>query len=95
MHSVQRQAKNCFIQGSAADTTKLAMIYVHEEILKRGLDAKLLFVVHDELVIDSLEEHAEEVKELLEKCMVQAFEFYFKEVPMIVDGFISDAWYKD
>jgi DNA polymerase I-like protein with 3'-5' exonuclease and polymerase domains len=94
MHSVQRQAKNCFIQGSAADVTKMAMIYVYDELLERGLDAKILMVIHDELVLEVEESIAEEVKILLEDCMIRGFTFYFKDVPMVVDAVVSDAWYK-
>ena len=93
--SVRRQAANTYIQGSAADVTKLAMKLTYDELNKKGLDANLVLIVHDEIVLDVEESIAKEVAELLEKCMVLGFSSYFKTIPMMVDAVIKNFWSKD
>ncbi|MFA6357604.1 MAG: DNA polymerase I [Candidatus Omnitrophota bacterium] len=48
----QRQAVNTPIQGTASDLIKLAMINISEQIKSRGLSAKMILQIHDELVFD-------------------------------------------
>ncbi len=50
--NAERQAINMPIQGSAADMIKRAMIAVHRELAARGMGARLLLQVHDELVLE-------------------------------------------
>ena len=94
MGSIRRESGNHFIQGSAAEVTKQALIYLVENIQKYKLDAKIVLVVHDEIVVECKEEQAEECKKILEQSMLDGFYFFFKKVPMIVDGYISDYWIK-
>jgi len=48
----QRQAVNTPIQGTASDLIKLAMIKIGAQIKDRGLKAKMILQIHDELVFD-------------------------------------------
>jgi DNA polymerase-1 len=48
----QRQAVNTPIQGSASDLIKLAMIKIAPQIKSKGLKAKMILQIHDELVFD-------------------------------------------
>ncbi len=48
----ERQAINTPVQGSAADLMKLAIINIHEEILKKKLKSRMIITVHDELVFN-------------------------------------------
>ncbi|MCX5697682.1 MAG: DNA polymerase I [Candidatus Omnitrophica bacterium] len=48
----QRQAVNTPIQGSASDLIKLAMVNIHQDILKQTLDSRMIIQIHDELVFD-------------------------------------------
>ena len=57
------------IQGSAADIIKISMINVCKELQKRGLGAKLILQVHDELIIDSPNSEIDVVKDILKKEM--------------------------
>ncbi|MFH0918286.1 MAG: DNA polymerase I [Candidatus Omnitrophota bacterium] len=48
----QRQAVNTPIQGTASDLIKLAMIKISAQIKSKGLEAKMILQIHDELVFD-------------------------------------------
>lgn len=68
----ERNAINAPIQGGAADIMKLAMIAVHDELTQRGLAAKIILQVHDELVLDVPETELDQVREIVVRCMENA-----------------------
>jgi DNA polymerase I-like protein with 3'-5' exonuclease and polymerase domains len=80
---------NFVVQGSCADTLKLAMIY-----LAQGLPegAQLVATVHDELVIEAPESIAEQVRSTTIKAMRDAFEKLFPGVPIDVQAKICKRW---
>src|SRR5262249_46187966 len=49
----ERTAINTVIQGSAADLIKKAMLMVDQSIRDRGLEARMLLQIHDELVFEA------------------------------------------
>ncbi|MCM1284313.1 MAG: DNA polymerase I [Muribaculaceae bacterium] len=65
----ERVAMNAPIQGTAADIIKLAMIRVHDRLLKEGFASRLILQVHDELLIETAESEKEAVIALLEEEM--------------------------
>jgi DNA polymerase-1 len=68
----ERQAINAPIQGSAADVIRRAMIRLPNALANAGLQARLLLQVHDELVMESPSEQADQVCALAQKVMAQA-----------------------
>ncbi|MCC6784707.1 MAG: DNA polymerase I [Planctomycetes bacterium] len=70
--AAENMAVNTPIQGTAADIVKRAMLAVHAELVRRGLRAKLLLQVHDELVLDVPDDELSEVTILLRQCMADA-----------------------
>ena len=68
----ERVAMNSPIQGTAADIIKIAMIRVHDRLLKENLKSKLILQVHDELLIETAEDEKKYVIELLEEEMHKA-----------------------
>ena len=85
----KRVAMNAPIQGSAADIMKLAMINVHNAIKEKGLDARLVMQVHDELIIEARDDQAEICKALLKEEMERAIEL---SIPLTVDVTTGKNW---
>jgi len=69
----QRQAVNTPIQGTASDLIKLAMIKISSQIKEKGLKAKMILQIHDELVFDlplsELDDFCPMVKDKMEQVM--------------------------
>ena len=86
-----RAAMNTPIQGTAADIMKIAMINVYKQLKKRNLNAKIVLQVHDEMMIESPIEEAQEVKEIIKKEMENAIEL---KVPLIADVSEAYNWYE-
>ena len=68
----ERIAMNSPIQGTAADIIKIAMIRVHDRLIKDGFLSRLILQVHDELLIETVEKEKEAVIALLEEEMQKA-----------------------
>lgn len=92
MAGAQRNGKNFPIQGTSADILKRALHLLHEKI--RGTSAKLVNIVHDEVILECDEPEAEKIADILNKTMCAAGEEYVKKVPVKVDVKISDEWSK-
>lgn len=68
----ERVAMNSPIQGAAADIMKIAMVNVAREIKEKNLKSRIVLQVHDELLIETYTEEAEQIKELLVRNMANA-----------------------
>lgn len=87
----ERVAMNMPIQGTAADIIKLAMVRVGKMLEDRGLKAKLILQVHDELIFDTPREEADEVVALVHDCMEHVAEF---SVLLDADVKVGHSWYE-
>jgi DNA polymerase-1 len=85
----ERIAVNTPVQGTAADIIKLAMLNVDEAISERGLEARMILQVHDELLFDLPENELEEMKEIVRHGMEDAIKL---EVPLKVDMGVGANW---
>jgi len=63
-------AVNHQIQSTAASIVNRAMISFHNNIKQLGIDCKIVLQVHDEIIVECDEKHAQDVKLLLEYDMV-------------------------
>ena len=86
----KRAAMNTPIQGTAADIMKIAMIKVYEELKKRNLKSKIVLQVHDEMMIEALQEEKEQIKQILKDCMQNATKLI---VPLIAEISEANNWY--
>ena len=78
----ERVAKNTPLQGSASDIIKLAMIRVFNRMKALNLKSKLIIQIHDELVVDTVPEESEQVKQILKEEMENVIQL---QVPLIVE----------
>ncbi|MCK4666355.1 DNA polymerase I, partial [Candidatus Dependentiae bacterium] len=65
----ERIAVNTQLQGSAADLIKKALIEIHSEFKRLGLQTKIILQVHDELVFDVPLAEVEDVKRIVRDKM--------------------------
>ena len=87
----RRAAINAPIQGTAADIIRRAMIRMPEAI--RGLPAKMLLQVHDELVFEVDENAVEDVTNAARVVMENAAAPAVKiDVPLVVDAGHGTNW---
>ncbi len=70
--SVERQAINAPIQGSAADIIRRAMIRMEDALKAERLTVRMLLQVHDELVFEASEEEVEKALPVISRIMVEA-----------------------
>jgi DNA polymerase-1 len=85
----ERNAINAPIQGSAADIIKIAMVNIHQWLMKEKLKTKMTMQVHDELVFDLHKDEVEVVKENVRQLMCSAVQL---EVPMEVEVGVGENW---
>jgi DNA polymerase-1 len=88
-NGAERMAINMPIQGTAADIMKIAMRRVYERIAKRGLEARVLLQVHDELVAEVPNDEIDETAAILREEMGGA---YSLDVPLVVDVRTGANW---
>jgi DNA polymerase-1 len=86
----ERQAFNTMIQGSAADVMKLALIRAHSCFLNEP-DINVILTVHDELVVITPTDRAEETAEAIRVAM-EGIHIDKIAVPLIADVKIVDKW---
>ena len=86
----ERVAMNAPIQGTAADIIKIAMIRVHDRLIREGYKSRLILQVHDELLIETAEEEKEAVIVLLEEEMRGAADL---KVELAVGTESGYTWY--
>lgn len=91
---IQRQAGNHPIQGTNADALKMAIYYLSVLILKEKYDAKIVNLVHDEIVVQVAEDQAEVFKERMATCLKWCLSQYVKSIPVEIDIQIADTWVK-
>jgi DNA polymerase-1 len=92
--SIERQGKNTPIQGTSADITKYALIYLMQRFEKEGWDAYLIHTVHDEIVAEARQDIADVVAEAVKEEMIRAGQKLLHDVPIGVDIHVSDCWEK-
>ena len=88
----RRNGINMPIQGTSADILKRAMRLLHDQM--KGTSAKLVNIVHDEIIVECDASEAEDISMRLDKAMCSAGEEYVSKVPVKVDVHITDEWAK-
>ena len=91
----ERQTFNARIQGGAATLTKMIMVMVDRDPLIKRLGGRLVFQIHDELIMDCPIEHAETIKKRLKDIMEHSSTAVGLVLPMKCDMTIETRWGED
>ena len=86
------EAKNLPFQGGNATITKIALYRVKSKLEENDFDAKIINVVHDEILVEVHASQVDEVCALIENEMVQAAYELIKTVPMVAESNVGDCW---
>lgn len=93
--SIERASKNTPIQGSSADMTKLALIYIHREIQESWSDTvKIVMTVHDQIDCVCKEDVAEAWSVRMTDLMEKAAKVIIPNGLLKADTNISKTWEK-
>ena len=85
----ERQAMNAAIQGLAADIFKIALVRLDTELEQRGLVARIVLQVHDEVIVEAPEQESAEVDEIVMRTMRSAADL---RVPLEVNAAWGRTW---
>lgn len=89
--AAKRLGRNFGVQGTGADILKRALYLLRNSLIGRGLHAKLVNIVHDEIVVEALSD-ADTVAETVKEAMVAAGDEFLAPIPCNVDVKIGDSW---
>jgi DNA polymerase-1 len=87
--AAERAAVNHPIQGTAADLVKRAMLGVERAIAERGLAARMLLQIHDELLLEAPVAEVAEASALVRGEMERAASL---AVPLVVEVGAGESW---
>ncbi len=86
----ERMALNTPIQGTSADIMKMAMIEVYKKLKENNLKSKMILQVHDEIIIDAVNEEVPKLKELVKDTMENVVKL---SVPLKIEINTGINWY--
>ena len=78
------------VQGTGSDGFKFALWQLDGEL--KSLDARIVHILHDEIIVEANNEIADKVFAIVKKCMEKAFEQLKLGVRMIAEPDIRSAW---
>ena len=87
--AAERAAINAPMQGTAADLIKLSMVAVHDWLQQHNMRSALIMQVHDELVLEVVDQEREAVIEALHRLMGGVAQL---KVPLEVEVGIGPNW---
>lgn len=94
VNRVKREGFNQVIQGTGADTTKLALVLIRNKN-PFGDNLRILLTVHDEIVCEARKEIVEDAAIFVTDMMLKAEKIYLGIIPAAVEYSIDSVWEKD
>lgn len=85
-------ALNTLLQGAATVTMKVSMCYLHDWVVKHGLDVYKVIDMHDEAQAEVLPEHAELYSKLAVQSIKKAGEYFNLRCPLDAEAKIGMNW---
>ncbi len=89
--SLERQAINAPMQGTAADLIKLAMVAVQQALDEQGKGTKMIMQVHDELVFEVPESEVDWLRTDIPRLMAGVAQL---KVPLLAEVGVGPNWDK-
>lgn len=89
-YSKENSMCNHPVQGIDADGFKIELIDLDGCLA--GQDARIVHILHDEIIVEAKEDIAGDVAVTVEECMERGFGEIFPEVPFVVTPEIRDLW---
>jgi DNA polymerase-1 len=80
--NAERNAINSPIQGSAADIIKIAMVKIHDAMVKEQMESHMILQVHDELNFDVVQGEMDRLMKIVRDQMENAAPL---KVPLTID----------
>lgn len=94
-YDIYMKGFNRLIQGSASDLVLQSARKAQEEYDRLGLDAHVVMLIHDEIVVDSAAECALQAEAILDRCMTDYdLTTSLGPVKLKVEGGVHDCWAK-
>jgi len=87
--AAERMAINMPVQGTSSDIIKVAMIELHAEMERMGLESKMILQVHDELLFELPQGEVDALTQLVNRIMPEAVKL---AVPLKIDVKVGDNW---
>jgi DNA polymerase I len=87
--AAERQAMNAGTQGTAADIFKLALVRLDGALADRGLAARIVLQVHDEVLVEAPDDERDEVTEVVLDALTSVVEL---RVPLKVSVGWGGSW---
>lgn len=86
---------NTLIQGSASDLVLNSAYKAQKEFDEKGVDAHVLLLVHDEIVLEVAQDQVEQAVEIIDRCMTDyPLDTKWGPIKLKVEGKIGNAWEK-
>ncbi len=88
----ERIALNTPVQGTAADIIKAAMVGVYKRLKDNNMKSRLILQVHDELIVEAVEEELDDVKVIIKEEMENVIDNF--SVRLESDVNVGGSWYE-
>jgi len=83
---------NVPVQGTAAEGLKSALCIFLDRVRSARLEAWVVAIIHDEIVVEVRQDQAEEALAILRQAMVEGIQWLVPGVPFAVDARICQSW---
>ncbi|MDJ0840019.1 MAG: DNA polymerase [Acidobacteriota bacterium] len=83
---------NVPVQGTAAEGLKSALCIFWDKVKEMEIDAGVVAIIHDEIIVEVRHDQAERAKEILEQSMIQGISWLVPNVPFEAEAHISLSW---
>ena len=78
------------MQGLAADGMKAALVVLQKRL--EELDATLVAVIHDEVIVQTLPALVHQVQGIVEQAMIDGMQTFVSTVPITAEAVVGKSW---